>query len=260
MYIVILKVTRGDYMELSQLYIEKLLIRMAHHSTAIEGNPLTEAEVRQVVACKKRRDGISDDIPDGTLDRMPDGIPEDIPNCIPDGIFKGTDSRAYEEVRNYTDYVPYLMTIHEQPISLQIIKETHRHLMQGIAHDAGAFKTIHNVILGANFTPTEPYLVVSELKNWCDTLAYRLEIAKTLEETVEAIMEQHLRFERIHPFSDGNGRTGRALIVHSCLQQNIPPMIIPKEMGSHYIQMMGDRNVRGLTEIGLALIREEMDL
>ena len=40
-------------------------------------------------------------------------------------------------------------------------------------------------------------------------------------------------FERIHPFFDGNGRTGRAFIVHSCLQQNIPPIIIPKEMGGH---------------------------
>ena len=150
------------------------------------------------------------------------------------------------------------MTVHEEPISLQIIKETHRHLMEGLVHDPGTFKMIPNVILGANFIPTEPYLVLSELKNWCDTLAYRLEIAKTLEETIEAIMEQHLRFERIHPFSDGNGRTGRALIVHSCLQQGIPPIIIPKEMGSRYIQMMGDRDVRGLTEMGLALIREEI--
>ena len=246
MYIVILKVTRGDYMELSQLYIENMLVRMAHHSTAIEGNPLTEAEVRQVVTCEEIPDGISDGIPDGTLDRMADGIPD------------GMDSREYDEARNYTDYVPYLMTVHEEPISLQIIKETHRHLMEGIAHDAGAFKTIPNVILGANFIPTEPYLVLSELKNWCDTLAYRLEIAKTLEETIEAIMEQHLRFERIHPFSDGNGRTGRALIVHSCLQQSIPPIIIPKEMGSRYIQMMGDGDVRGLTELGIELSKEEM--
>ena len=199
-------------------------------------------------------DGIPDRTPDGIPDRMPDGIPD----RMPDGISSGTDSRAYEEVRNYTDYVPYLLTIHEQPISLQIIKETHRHLMESLVHDPGTFKTIPNVILGANFIPTEPYLVLSELKNWCDTLAYRLEIARTLEETIEAIMEQHLRFERIHPFSDGNGRTGRALIVHSCLQQSIPPIIIPKEMGSRYIQMMGDGDVRGLTEMGLALIREEI--
>ena len=165
-------------MELSPLYKENMLIRMAHHSTAIEGNPLIEAEVRQVVTC--------DGIHEGTSDGIPDGIPD----CIPDGM----DSREYNEVRNYADYVPYLMTVYEEPISLQIIKETHRHLMEGIAHDAGAFKTIHNVILGANFIPTEPYLVLSELKNWCDTLGYRLELAKTIEETIDSIMEQHLRF------------------------------------------------------------------
>lgn len=249
-------------MELSQQYIENMLIRMAHHSTAIEGNPLTEAEVRQVVTREGIPDGISKGISGGVsggiFGGISDGIPDDIIDDIPDRIPDGMDSREYYEVRNYTDYVPYLMTVYEEPISLQIIKETHRHLMEGIAHDAGAFKTIHNVILGANFIPTEPYLVLSELKNWCDTLAYRLEIAKTLEETIEAIMEQHLRFERIHPFSDGNGRTGRALIVHSCLQQSIPSIIIPKKMGSRYIQMMGDGDVRGLTEMGLALIREEI--
>ena len=245
-------------MELSQLYIENMLIRMAHHSTAIEGNPLTEAEVRQVVTCEGIPDGISKGISGGVSGGISDGIPDDITDDIPDRIPDGMDSREYYEVRNYTDYVPYLMTVYEQPISLQIIKETHCHLMEGIAHDAGAFKRIHNVILGANFIPTEPYLVISELKNWCDTLAYRLEIAKTLEETIEVIMEQHLRFERIHPFSDGNGRTGRALIVHSCLQQNIPPIIIPKEMGSRYIQMMGDGDVRGLTELGIELSKEEM--
>lgn len=217
-------------MELSQPYIENMLIRMAHHSTAIEGNPLTEAEVRQVVTYAG------------------------IPDCISDGM----DSRSYDEVRNYTDYVPYVMTVYEQPISLQIIKDTHRHLMKGVVHDAGAFKTVHNVILGANFIPTEPYLVLSELKNWCDTLAYRLEIAKTVEEKLEAIMEHHLRLERIHPFSDGNGRTGRALIVHSCLQQSIPPIIVPKEMGSLYIQMMGKRDVRRLTEMALSLIKDEL--
>ena len=245
-------------MELSQLYIENMLIRMAHHSTAIEGNPLTEAEVRRVVTCDGIHEGTSNGIPDGIPDRIPDGIPDGTLDRMSDGIPDGMDIRAYEEVRNYTYYVPYLMTVYEQPISLQIIKETHCHLMEGIAHDAGAFKRIHNVILGANFIPTEPYLVLSELKNWCDTLAYRLEIAKTLEETIEAIMEQHLRFERIHPFSDGNGRTGRALIVHSCLQQNIPPIIIPKEMGSRYIQMMGDGDVRGLTELGIELSKEEV--
>ena len=158
-------------MELSQLYIENMLIRMAHHSTAIEGNPLTEAEVRQVVTCDGIHEGTSEGIPDGISNRIPDGISDGIPDDIPDRIHDSMDSREYDEVRNYTDYVPYLMTVHEQPISLQIIKETHRHLMKGIAHDAGAFKTIPNVILGANFIPTEPYLVLSELKNWCDTLA-----------------------------------------------------------------------------------------
>ena len=97
----------------------------------------------------------------------------------------------------------------------------------------------------------------SELKNWCDTLEYRLNISNTMEEKIEVIMEQHLRFERIHPFSDGNGRTGRALIVHSCLQQGIAPIIINKEGRQEYMNLLSELDVKGLTNMGIQLSKEE---
>ena len=212
-------------LNLSYTYLDDMLVRMAHHSTAIEGNTLTQYETKSILL---------------------DGI-----------IPKVMNEREFYEVKNYKKYMGFLKDNYPKEITIQLIKDTHRYLLQDIREDAGAFKTIHNIIIGADFTPTEPYLVQSELKNWCDTLEYRLNLSNTVEEKIEVIMEQHLRFERIHPFSDGNGRTGRALIVHSCLQQGIAPIIINKSDRQLYMNLLSELDIKGLTDMGIQLSKEE---
>ena len=212
-------------LKLSYSYLDDMLVRMAHHSTAIEGNTLTQYETKSILL---------------------DGI---IPRAM--------HERKFYEVKNYKKYMGFLTDIYPKEITIQLIKDTHSYLLQDIRDDARAFKTIHNIIIGADFTPTEPYLVQSELKNWCDTLEYRLNLSNTVEEKIEVIMEQHLRFERIHPFSDGNGRTGRALIVHSCLQQGIAPIIINKSDRQLYMNLLSELDIKGLTEMGIQLSKEE---
>ena len=204
-------------LNLSYTYLDDMLVRMAHHSTAIEGNTLTQYETKSILL---------------------DGI-----------IPKVMNEREFYEVKNYKKYMGFLKDNYPKEITIQLI--------QDIREDAGAFKTIHNIIIGADFTPTEPYLVQSELKNWCDTLEYRLNLSNTVEEKIEVIMEQHLRFERIHPFSDGNGRTGRALIVHSCLQQGIAPIIINKSDRQLYMNLLSELDIKGLTDMGIQLSKEE---
>jgi len=217
-------VKSGEVMSVSDT-LDRILVKMAHHSTAIEGNPLTENDVKSIL------------------------IGEIIPKVMKE--------KHFYEVKNYKKYVPFLKENYHKEITIQLIKDTHSFLLQDIRDDAGAFKTHQNIILGANFTPTEPYLVQSELKNWCDTLEYRLDISDSIEEKIEVIMEQHLRFERIHPFSDGNGRTGRALIVHSCLQQGIAPIIINKEGRQEYMNLLSNKDVKGLTALGVQLSKFE---
>lgn len=212
-------------LKLSYSYVNDMLVRMAHHSTAIEGNTLTQYEAKCILL---------------------DGI---IPRAM--------HERKFYEVKNYKKYMGFLTDIYPKGITIQLIQETHSYLLQDIRDDAGAFKTVHNIIVGTDFTPTDPYFVQSELKNWCDTLECRLNLSNTVEEKIEVIMDQHLRFERIHPFSDGNGRTGRALIVHSCLQQGIAPIIINKSDRQLYMNLLSELDIKGLTEMGIRLSNEE---
>ncbi len=201
-------------------YLQDLMVRMAHHSTAIEGNSLTQGETKSVL------------------------IDEYIPRPM--------DLRELNEVLNYKALLPYLLEHQAEDITLSGIKDINQIIMNNIDSRGGQFKVIANAIIGADFTPTPPYMVPEELKKWVDDLSWRLENAKSDEEKVFAIMDQHLRFERIHPFADGNGRTGRALIIWSCLHENLTPIVIEKEQRKVYINALNRSDAKGL----LALAQE----
>ena len=199
---------------------------MAHHSTAIEGNTLTQAETISIL----------------------------IHNFIP----RDMSEREYYEVKNYRKAFNTLLEA-DRKITTELIKKYNKYIMENLHDLNGKFKTTQNLILGAEFEPTKPYLVPFEIEDWCNNLSYRLENAKTNEEKVEIIMDQHIKFEKIHPFNDGNGRTGRLLIIHSCLKEDLEPIIIPKEEKGKYINLLASENLKELTKWALQLQEKERD-
>ena len=142
-------------------------------------------------------------------------------------------------------------------MSIEKIKEIHKILLENIRDDNGKFKKIKNIVLGASFTPTPPYMVIESLGNWIENLDFALKNAHSKEEKIGAIMESHLRFEHIHPFSDGNGRVGRALIVLYCLKENIPPIVIEKEQREQYIAALNNEDKKELRNLGIELSEKE---
>ena len=207
-------------------YMEDILVRMAHHSTAIEGNTLTQAETISIL----------------------------IHNFIP----RDMSEREYYEVKNYRKAFNTLLEA-DRKITTELIKKYNKDIMENLHDLNGKFKTTQNLTLGAEFEPTKPYLVPFEIEDWCNNLSYRLDNAKTNEEKVEIIMDQHIKFEKIHPFNDGNGRTGRLLIIHSCLKEDLEPIIIPKEEKGKYINLLASENLKELTKWALQLQEKERD-
>ncbi|WP_270983229.1 Fic family protein [Campylobacter helveticus] len=210
-------------------YMLDLCVRMAHHSTAIEGNTLSQDETTSII----------------------------LDNYIPCPV----KEREFYEVRNYKFVLPLFIEKLKDGIKIdnELIKEFHKIIMQDLIDNNGSFKKLENMIIGANFEPTKPYLVPSELTNMIDNLYYRLAYAKNDDEKLNAIIQSHIKFERIHPFSDGNGRTGRLLIVYSCLEQNLIPIIIPKEQKERYISYLRTNDIDSFVEFAKEIQEQEKD-
>ena len=132
------------------------------------------------------------------------------------------------------------------------IKELHRVLKNGTSDSrqswfaVGDYKKLPNEVGGKD--TTLPENVAVEMKSLLSS--YNAEKEKTLEE----ILDFHYRFERIHPFQDGNGRVGRLILFKECLRNNIVPFIIDEELKMFYYRGLSEwQRERGfLTDTCLA--------
>jgi len=136
------------------------------------------------------------------------------------------------ETVNHFQLFDEMLEIADIPLSEQMIKNFHSSLKQGTNDskvdwfNVGEYKSIPNEVGGNPTTP--PKEVSKEMKkllNWYHLL-----------ETVsfKDIIEFHYRFEKIHPFQDGNGRIGRIIIFKECLKNNITPFIIKDSYKAFY--------------------------
>ena len=105
----------------------------------------------------------------------------------------------------------------------QLIKDTHLRLMNGIISDAGYYRN-HGARIHGSYIPLANYLKIPQLvEEWCDNAN-----AET-DDKIRLLATTHAAFEKIHPFSDGNGRTGRLLLFILAIKLKLYPPIIKKE-------------------------------
>lgn len=118
----------------------------------------------------------------------------------------------------------------------------------------GDYKRVPNEVGGNETCPPEK--VHKEMK------ALLADYNSTKKRTLEDILDFHVRFERIHPFQDGNGRVGRLIMFKECLRNAIVPFIITDELKMFYyrgLDKWGDINGY-LTDTCLAAQDQYKDL
>ncbi len=128
------------------------------------------------------------------------------------------------ETSNHFKLVDYMLNVAEKKLTEKIIKEFHKILKEGTSDSrkdwfvVGDYKKLANEVGGLK--TTEPKNVERDMKKL-------LEWYETLNKiTINEIIEFHAKFEKIHPFQDGNGRVGRIIAFKECLKNNIVPFII----------------------------------
>lgn len=171
-------------------------IIFAYNTNHIEGSKLTEEQTRYIYETN-------------TLLAEKDSI---------------TDLDDILETANHFKLVEYMLDIADEELTEEMIKEFHKILKEGTSDNrkdwfvVGDYKKLPNEVGG---------LKTSDPKNVDRDMKKMLEWYESLKQiTINEIIEFHAKFEKIHPFQDGNGRVGRIIAFKECLKNNIVPFII----------------------------------
>jgi len=187
--------------------LDELSLHVAYNSNAIEGSTLSLGETARIIFKKET-------IPNKTLVEQ-------------------------LEARNHDRALRFVLAELKNgvPVSESLLCATHRILLSGIRDDAGRYRT-HPVRIVGSFVPTANHLRVPELVR-------SLFARKLGGDTVARVAIFHADFEKIHPFSDGNGRVGRLLLLAQLLKYNIAPAIIPQKKRKAYYSSLQKAQLDG---------------
>ena len=142
-------------------------------------------------------------------------------------LFEGETVASVDDIvetSNHFKLVDYMLDNADKELTEEMMKDFHRILKEGtmdsrkdwfnvgeykrLANEAGSMKTS---------SPKQVAKDMQKLIEWYNNLS---------KVTIKDIIEFHARFEKIHPFQDGNGRVGRIIAFKECLKNNIIPFII----------------------------------
>ena len=168
---------------------QEFMIDFTYNSNAIEGNTLTLKETALAL------EGM-------TIDQKP--------------------LKDHLEAVGHRDAFLYVQDVAKQelPLSETVIKNIHALVLMNRPDDKGVYRRIPVRIMGAYTEPVQPYMIEPRMT---ELLSVNEERKNTMTD-IERIALFHLEFEGIHPFIDGNGRTGRLILNLDLIRNGYPPI------------------------------------
>ena len=168
---------------------EEFTVEYTYNSNAIEGNTLTLRETDMVLR------GL-------TIDRKP----------LKDHMEAVGHKEAFDFVRELVQA--------REPMSERIVKQIHYLVLADKKEDRGVYRRVPVRIMGAQHEPAQPYLIQEKMAQLMASFS------ESQEHIVTKLARFHIEFEGIHPFIDGNGRTGRLLVNLELMKAGYPPIDI----------------------------------
>ena len=197
--------------EISRLN-EQFMVEYTYNSNAIEGNTLTLRETALVIL-----EGL-------TIDKKP--------------------LKDHLEAVGHKDAFDYIITKSKdkEPLTERTIKEIHSLVLVNDAENKGKYREVPVVISGALDTPPDPIYIPERMR----------QLLKSYESDtrhpIEKIADFHIQFERIHPFIDGNGRTGRLIMNLELIKAGLHPVDVKFKDRELYISCFPDYETTGHSE------------
>ena len=168
---------------------EEFMVEFTYNSNAIEGNTLTLKETALAL------EGM-------TIDQKP--------------------LKDHLDAVGHRDAFLYVQDIAQNnvPISESVIRNIHALVLMNRPDDKGVYRRIPVRIMGAYTEPVQPYMIAPKMEE----LIAKNEGREHSMHIIERIARFHLEFEGIHPFIDGNGRTGRLIMNLDLIRNGFPPI------------------------------------
>ncbi len=195
--------------------LEKMTVNLTYHSNGTEGSTMTERDVAAVILSNR--------------------------------VLANRTAREQREAINHQTALHFLLDEllaagKSFAFTPELIRAVHLRLMNGLISDAGQLRRAGARIRGAHVPLANFIKIDGLLTEWCN---------RQNEETADPIgllARSHAEFEQIHPFSDGNGRTGRLLLFIKALHLGMAPPIIKKERRSAYYKYLELCQLRELSD------------
>lgn len=185
---------------------EDFMIEYTYNSNAIEGNTLTLRETDMVLK------GL-------TIDQKP--------------------LKDHMEAVGHKDAFYFICDLVKDcvPLSETVIKQIHTLVLADKPMDRGVYRRVPVRIMGAKNEPVQPYMIEPKM--------YELmqKYAADERNIVEKLADLHIAFETIHPFIDGNGRTGRLIVNLELMKAGYPPIDIKFTDRMRYYDAFEDSGV-----------------
>ncbi len=200
-----------DFILNNKDYIEDFVTRSTYHSNGIEGSTLTYAETYAIL--------------------------------YNDNSFKiqGKEPREIYEAINHKKALELVFNNlqNNEEFDERFIKKLNETINMDIK-DTQSYRTVQVFIQGSEHIPPEPEKVPNLM------LYYVYNYNHDKQDIFAKVAKYHIDFEKIHPFEDGNGRTGRLLINYELLKNNFPPVVIEKEARVKYFEFLRNNDNDGL--------------
>lgn len=191
-------------------YLQDFFTRNTYHSNSIEGSTLTYAETYAIL--------------------------------YNDNNFKiqGKEPREIYEAINHKSALELVFDSLKNNVLFddRLIKNINKTINKNIK-DTDGYRNVSVLIRGSNHIPPAP----EKIPNLMQYFVYNYN--HDVQDIYMKIAMYHIEFEKIHPFEDVNGRTGRLLINYELLKNNLPPTIITKDDRVKYFELIRNNDIIG---------------
>lgn len=211
-----------DMIQKNNDYFEDYITRSVYHSNAIEGSTLSYYETYQIIF-----------------------------NCSSDEMLSNVKPRELYEAINLKYAMEYMFKHLEEDVTAAYLIDIGRIINKNI-NEINSFRTAPVFIMGAEHIPPD----AADVPRLINELIYT---SFKSDDFLYDLADFHIRYERIHPFGDGNGRSGRVLLNKIALCEGYAPFVIPKEERTKYMNLLADCNIEGLKKMIERLMNIEIE-